>query len=53
MQVDTVLFPMNVIDFEGKKSWFGLAWPIRAKAKKSSSTTHGRPMKIIKFLAGK
>ena len=44
---------MNVIDFEAKRSYFGPAQPIRKKAKKSSSAMRGRPMKIIKFLAGK
>jgi hypothetical protein len=53
MQVDIEPFPMNMIDFEGKRVLTGPAQPIREKAKKSSSTTHGRPMKIIKILAGK
>jgi hypothetical protein len=53
MQVDMEPFPINVIDFEGKRSLFGPAQPIKAKAKKTSSATRGRPMKIIKSLAGK
>jgi hypothetical protein len=51
MQVDTESFPMNMINFDDKKSWFGLAWLIRANARRSSSATHERPMKTSKFLA--
>jgi hypothetical protein len=52
MQVDTEPFSMNMINFDDKKSWFGLARPIMAKARRSSPATHERPMKTSKFLAG-
>jgi hypothetical protein len=52
-QEDTEPFPMNVIDFNGKKILIRPAQPIRAKTKKSSSTTHRRPMETTKSLAGK
>jgi hypothetical protein len=53
MQVDTEPFPMNMIDFEGKRVLIRPSIAVREKAKKSSSATHGRPMKIIKILAEK
>jgi hypothetical protein len=53
MQVDTESFPMNMIDFEGKKVLIRPSATNKEKTKKPSSATHGRPMQVIKFLAGK
>jgi hypothetical protein len=53
MQVDTEPFPMNMIDFEGKKVLVGQIQPIKAKVRKQSSAMLKRPMGIVKFLAGK
>jgi hypothetical protein len=53
MQVDTEPFPMNMIDFEGKKVLVRPNTADKAKAKKQSSTMLKRPMGIVKFLAGK
>jgi hypothetical protein len=53
MQVDTEPFPMNMIDFEGKKVLVRPIQPIKAKARKQSSAMLKRPMGIVKFLAGK
>jgi hypothetical protein len=53
MQVDTEPFPMNVIDFEGKRVLIQPSIDDKENAKESSSATRGRPMKILKFLAGK
>jgi hypothetical protein len=36
MQVDTQPFSVNIVELASKKSWFGLKWPIKAKAKTSS-----------------
>jgi hypothetical protein len=51
MEVDTEPFSMNMIDFKGKKVLIRSSTADKKKAKKSSSATCGRPMKIIKFLA--
>jgi hypothetical protein len=53
MQVDPDPFPINMITFDGKKSSFGPSRPIMAKARRSSSAMHERPMKMLKPLAGK
>jgi hypothetical protein len=45
MQVDTEPFSINMINFDNKNSWFGLAWPIRARARRPSLAIHERPMK--------
>jgi hypothetical protein len=50
MQVDMEPFPINMINFDDKKSWFGLAQPIRARARRSSSAMHERSMVTLKFL---
>jgi hypothetical protein len=39
-----------MINFDDKKSWFIQAWSIRAKAWRSSSMAHERPMKTPIFL---
>jgi hypothetical protein len=48
MQVDIEPFLMNMINFDDKKSWLGLARLIRTKARRLSSL-----MKTQKFLAEK
>jgi hypothetical protein len=53
MQVDTKPFPINMINFDDKKSWFGLVQPIRARTRRSTSAMHERPMETLRFLAGK
>jgi hypothetical protein len=52
-QEDTDPFPMNMIDFKGKRVLIRPSTADKAKTKKSSSTTHGRPMETTKFLAEK
>jgi hypothetical protein len=44
---------MNMIDFDDIKSWFGRMWPIRTKARASSSVTLGLSMKTQKSVLGK
>jgi hypothetical protein len=52
MQVDIEPFPINMIHFDDKKSWLGLAQLIRARARRSSLAMHERPMETLKFLTG-
>jgi hypothetical protein len=52
IQVDTEPFPINVIDFDGKKVRIRPSAADKSKGV-SSSATRERPMKIIKILAGK
>jgi hypothetical protein len=53
MQVDTEPFPMNMIDFEGKKVLIRPNTADKGKAKRQSSAMLKRPMGIVKFFAGK
>jgi hypothetical protein len=53
MQVDMDPFPINMINFDGKKV---LVWPSiadKARARRSSSRMQERPMEMLKFLTGK
>jgi hypothetical protein len=42
--VDTQPFSVNIVELASKKSWFNLNWPIKAKAKTSSSVILARRM---------
>jgi hypothetical protein len=53
MQVHTKPFPINMINFYGKKSRFNPTQPIRARARRSLSAMHERPMKMLKSLVRK
>lgn len=53
MQVDKQHFPVNVMDFNDKKSWFGQRWLIRTKAKVLSLVTLGPSMKTQNYVLGK
>jgi hypothetical protein len=44
MQVNTEPFPINMIKFDAKKSYFSLAWLIWARARRTSSAIHERPV---------
>jgi hypothetical protein len=53
MQVDTKLFPINMINFDGKKVLIRHNATDKGKGKRPSSAMQERPMKILKTLAGK
>ena len=52
-QEDTEPFPVNMIDFKDKRVLIRPNTADKGKTKKSSSTTHRRPMETTKSLAGK
>jgi hypothetical protein len=53
MQVDIEPFLMNMINFDDKKSWFGLARLIRTKARRLSSLMKTQKISCRKVVAEK